>query len=260
MAATSRCFSCIWKTSAPRCQIFSKVDRCQRPADATSERQTDEGRPLSLSLSAAAGVNLSAPRSSRILSQLLAGGKSNKQKDKWRARKRGETKRGETAGLVPPTSSISPTRARSPRKRTFHTKRWRIQPTCHLCHNQHAHLLCRVPLPETSASVPPPPRLIISPSSIYGPLSALFSLLPHTHSSNHSSPPRSGPFSPSSFLHGHAEVMNGTLGIFGSETCYYAVFSNFGLFFPAAAVPAWVTPSGGGERAEAESTSERVLT
>lgn len=36
---------------------------------------------------AAAGINLSALGSSRILSLLLAGSKSNKQEDKWRARK-----------------------------------------------------------------------------------------------------------------------------------------------------------------------------
>lgn len=43
---------------------------------------------------AAAGINLSALGSSRILSLLLAGSKSNKQEDKWRAR-RGEKTRGE---------------------------------------------------------------------------------------------------------------------------------------------------------------------
>lgn len=106
-------------------------------------------------------------------------------------RGRGEKKRGKTVGLVPPASSISPTDARGTRKCTFHTERWRMlacrKPTCHLSHHQRAHLLCRVSLPATSASVIPPPRLIISPSSIYGPLSALFSLHPHTHSSNRSS-------------------------------------------------------------------------
>lgn len=58
---------------------------------------------------AAAGINLSALGSSRILSLLLAGSKSNKQEDKWRARRKmggEENKEEKTAGLPLPTSSV----------------------------------------------------------------------------------------------------------------------------------------------------------
>lgn len=71
----------------------------------------------SLRYRATAGINLSAPGSSRILSLLLAGSKSNKQEDKWRAkRKRGEKReqRGKTGGLLLPTSSIRWTDTRWP--------------------------------------------------------------------------------------------------------------------------------------------------
>lgn len=54
---------------------------------------------------AAAGINLSALGSSRILSLLLAGSKSNKQEDKWRAR-RGE-KQGEKRGTKRKNSRTS---------------------------------------------------------------------------------------------------------------------------------------------------------
>ena len=59
---------------------------------------------------AAAGINLSALGSSRILSLLLAGSKSNKQEDKWRARREKsegkEDKEGKQWDFFLPTSSI----------------------------------------------------------------------------------------------------------------------------------------------------------
>lgn len=215
-----------------------------RPADATSEGQTDERWPrndLPLGTrSRAAGrppASIYQHRaSSRILSQLLAGGKSNKQKDKWRARKGGE-KRGKTAGLVPPGSSISPTDASGTGKCTFRTERWRIlgcrKPTCPLFHNQRAHRL------HTSNLCLRHPSSTSDYLSVFNFWPAFCPLLPpSTHSFFKpvllSAPPSSGPSSPCSFLRGYAAVMNGTCGIFGFETCYYAIFSHLGLFSLAA--------------------------
>lgn len=140
----------------------------------------------------AAGVKLSAPGWSRILSQLLAGGKSNKQKDKWRARKRGENKRGKEWDLFPPIFN-QPSRCTQHKEVHVSHKEMenaRLQ-KAQLSSLPRSACISSLPgsFPETSASVIPPPHLIISPSSIYGPLSALFSLHPHTHSSNWSSPP-----------------------------------------------------------------------
>lgn len=63
----------------------------------------------SLHYRAAAGIHLSALGSSRILSLLLAGSKSNKQEDKWRARRKTggkERTTGKTVRHLLPTNSI----------------------------------------------------------------------------------------------------------------------------------------------------------
>lgn len=181
----------IWKTSAPRCQISSEVDRCPRPADATSEgRWTRDGPspsvpqndlPLGTRACATgqppASICQRRARPEHCLSLWQEANQINK-------RTKGEKKRGKTVRLVPPASSISPTDARGTRKCTFHTERWRMlagrKPTCHLVHHQRAHVLCRVPLPAPSTAIISPPRLIISVFNLWPTLCPL--LPPSSHS------------------------------------------------------------------------------
>lgn len=170
--------------SQPGRRRFSEVDRCRRPAvaaaDATSRGRTDgraEGRrggsspqndlPLGTRGHAAgrppASIYQRRPHPENCLSFWQEANQINKGTN-------GERGRGKSAGLVLPASSSRRKMERPRPPVTFsaismHVSSW-------------------IPL---AAAWIPPPRRIISPSLIYGSLSALFSLHPHTHSSNCSS-------------------------------------------------------------------------
>lgn len=112
-----------------------------------------------------AGVNFSAPGPSGRLSQLLlAGGKSNKQKGQMESREEGRGREGQQWDWS--RQPLQSAQGRDGRRGA--------------CRKPH---LSWLPPAATCASASPPPRLIICPPSIYGPLSGLSSLRPHTHPS-----------------------------------------------------------------------------